>query len=349
MPIIDGSTQALVGKLGVFVGMDYVGKVEFTFNKTIPAGKIPAFGTEYSRTTYNKLWEEVQKHPEWKLTEEAWQEFYNTHNGQVPFYSDGDGSTTFRVPRLTGFFEGAGSLDEVGTIKEAGLPNITGQVTWTSWENGGHWSAKHTGALYATNAYTSAHTDSSGSDGGLYHDIAFDAAKSNSIYGTSDTVQPPSIVGMWVITAFVAVTGISSTTLDNIASGLTEAETRIGVLEENSKDSNNFAIISVNNGENVTINTDYIEENPFKGYYVNCIVELYIDTLGIWAQSGNYSDNGIERGMSWTQYVNGSEDTIRIHGGFTNLSTAIHSPLDLPEVTSAPCRVLVQKLGKIGE
>ena len=88
-----------------------------------------------------------------------------------------------------------------GTKKEAGLPNITGQVTWTSWGNGGHWSAKQTGALYASNQYTSGHTDCSGWDAGLYHDIAFNASRSNPIYGASETVQPPSVTVRYLIKA----------------------------------------------------------------------------------------------------------------------------------------------------
>lgn len=356
LPIIDGSSKALVGKLGVFVGMDYVGRIEFAINKTIPAGKIPAFGTTYSRATYNQLWEEVQKHPDRLLTEEAWQEFSKNNNGQVPYYSDGDGSTTFRVPCLTGFFEGAGSLEEVGTVKEAGLPEIEGV------SNSGYSDSRAltraTGAFdcskdrnteglllgyFATTSSTKTDTINT-----------FKASRSNPIYGNADTVQPPSIVGMWVITAFVAVTGISSTALDDIVSGVTEAETRIGALEENTNDSNNIKIIYPNGGTaeqpaEVTINNRYVEENPFPGYYVSCIVEILLD--GEWAEpfmSYVASDNG---GRGVTAGLVG--DNIIVQTGRNYLKMAGYDSGSLSmngeSVKNAPCRVIVYKLGKIGE
>ena len=121
----------------------------------------------------------------------------------------------------------------------------------------------------------------------------------------------------------------------------------IASIQTDISDESNFKVINVNNGAEITRGKDYTVQNPFKGYYVDCIVELYFPTLGTWAQSGNYSDDGYERGMSWTQYVSGNTDEIRIHGGYTSLYTSGHSPLELPDLTSGKCRVLVYKLGRI--
>ena len=76
-----------------------------------------------------------------------------------------------------------------GTTKEAGLPNITGTGIW-----GKSGETDASGAIYkvGSNAYSA--TNSGGT--ALYH--AFDASKSNSIYGKSTTVQPPAyIVNIW--------------------------------------------------------------------------------------------------------------------------------------------------------
>lgn len=77
---------------------------------------------------------------------------------------------------------------------DAGLPNIIG----TFKDNG------HAGALAATGAFTGT-KDGTGSnsgwtgDGGTY---TFNASRSNSIYGKSNTVQPPAyIVNVWRRTA----------------------------------------------------------------------------------------------------------------------------------------------------
>ena len=107
------------------------------------------------------------------------------------------GKTT--VPDYRGrFLEGN---QVAGTVKEAGLPNITGQTNYTSYNSGGFWSGNNTGALFATNRFSGHHTDSSGSEGHLYHAIAIDASKSNSIYGNSTTVQPPSVTVRYFIKA----------------------------------------------------------------------------------------------------------------------------------------------------
>lgn len=88
-----------------------------------------------------------------------------------------------------------------GTVKEAGLPNITGQTNYTSFNSGGFRSSNNTGALFATNRFAGYHTDSSSFESGLYHAIAIDASKSNSIYGNSTTVQPPSVTVRYFIKA----------------------------------------------------------------------------------------------------------------------------------------------------
>lgn len=323
---IDGTAKAIAMKTPFFLNSDYVGKIEFTFDKTIPAGKIPAFGTLYSRTTYNKLWEHLQQNPQKVLTETAWQEFYNAHNGQVPYYSDGDSSTTFRVPRLTGFAEGAGSLDEVGTWlpEKNSSPNVS-----KFWIKRSHrdWIDAGNGSWF-------------------FGFVDSDGGYSAPMPQGDDETRPASILGMWVITAFVAVTGISSTTLDNIASGLTETETRIGELE------NSFAIIPVNNGEDITINSRYIEENPFKGYYVTCEVQVQYKDKWSAVQGFIYSSGGY--GVTSGQLL--PDDSIIVQTGQNYLLTSSISDGNLfGDTTSAinlktaPCRVIVYKLGKIGE
>ena len=69
----------------------------------------------------------------------------------------------------------------------AGLPNITGTVHFGA-TNGGSGG----GAFYA--AYNAGVGDGDG-DGRVYNPvIGFNASRSSSIYGNSDTVQPPAII-----------------------------------------------------------------------------------------------------------------------------------------------------------
>ena len=75
----------------------------------------------------------------------------------------------------------------------AGLPNITGSIAQISETFSRYASSVNNSALYK-----SANTPSSGStpveaDVSDTGTLAFNASRSNSIYGASDTVQPPAI------------------------------------------------------------------------------------------------------------------------------------------------------------
>lgn len=74
-----------------------------------------------------------------------------------------------------------------GTTKEAGLPNITGHGL-RGGQDGSGGGAIYKGSIGLSNA----------NSGPYGADYGFDASKSNSIYGKSNTVQPPAyIVNIW--------------------------------------------------------------------------------------------------------------------------------------------------------
>ena len=89
------------------------------------------------------------------------------------------------------FVEGTTSIGSVGTFKSAGLPNITGSAQISTRYPLA--TTNHTGALYGT-ALGSA--DTHGQDVGdrLFRALALSASRSNSTYGSSSTVQPPSMM-----------------------------------------------------------------------------------------------------------------------------------------------------------
>ena len=202
-----------------------VGFEAFTTNPTLQAGWLPLLGGEYSRTTYADLWAWVQTQNGYLLEESAWQAKAAANGGNVPFYSKGNGSTTFRVPALKCWVRGANSISEVGGYLAAGLPNITGT---TNIRAHGLKSGNPIGALKGID---SGNLSMGGSDRASTFDVDIDASRSNSIYGNSSTVQPESIVGMWVVKAYGTVTNVGSTDVANISTGLTQAETRISTAE----------------------------------------------------------------------------------------------------------------------
>ena len=97
---------------------------------------------------------------------------------------------------------GASRSHAAGTTVKAGLPNIAGSLSETS-NNGkaspfrGNKNAiSSIGALAVTEA-NSPFCGFAGYEGSVY-DISFDASRSNSIYGSSDTVQPAAYyVHIW--------------------------------------------------------------------------------------------------------------------------------------------------------
>jgi microcystin-dependent protein len=106
-------------------------------------------------------------------------------------YGVGDGSTTFNLPdyNVSGRFVQGGTT--AGTVKSAGLPNITGDVGDFDTYN-----FQNTGA-FQLKSYTSYGTG--GSANRVFAMASFDASRSSAVYGNSGTVQPPALTACWQI------------------------------------------------------------------------------------------------------------------------------------------------------
>ena len=99
------------------------------------------------------------------------------------------GVGTWQLVAADRVLQGAGTGGNAGSTKEAGLPNITGNFRSDErgWNPNGAF-AKDSTANEAPNAGTSANMDW----------INFNASRSSSIYGNSNTVQPPAyLVNIW--------------------------------------------------------------------------------------------------------------------------------------------------------
>ena len=213
--------EEAASKGGVPVGFEY-----FTTNPNIPVGSLPLIGGTFSRTAYADLWAWVQTQTGYLISESAWQAKATANEGNVPFYSTGDGSTTFRVPSLSCWVKGANDVSEVGSYLKAGLPNIEGNSEWNIFipED------------YTTGAFARADGHSGRLTGSLTtpnYALSFDASRSNSIYGNSDTVQPPSIVGMWLVKAFGTVSNIGNQDIADVSASLARVENKMDEYTDN--------------------------------------------------------------------------------------------------------------------
>lgn len=132
-----------------------IGDPIFTLTNILGENEIWLEGAEVSRTTYSKLFE-----------------IYGTT------YGAGDGKTTFKLPDFRGRTLWGKKTNEAYGYIEAGLPSHTHTISRSCYE-GNTWSNEYgwggdTGRVRGPYSVTS-------------------SGASNSIYGKSTTVQPPSV------------------------------------------------------------------------------------------------------------------------------------------------------------
>ena len=166
------TTEFVNAKAGNYLplsGGTPTGVVQAFAGSTTPQGWLLCDGSAVSRTDYAALYAVI---------------------GTT--YGAGDGSKTFNLPNLTDKFIQGNSTS--GTVKSAGLPNITGHfamelVNPSESANGAFNLEK--GSLH----------DRGFSGGGTltWGDVYIDASRSSSVYGKSTTVQPPAVTMRYII------------------------------------------------------------------------------------------------------------------------------------------------------
>lgn len=155
------------------------GTVLWLSTPSVPAGYLLCNGSAVSRTAYPELFTAI---------------------GTT--YGTGDGSTTFNLPNLIDKFAEGSAV--AGTVKSAGLPNLTGDTTFYSFGNEG--SGTWAGCLKTNTMNDSAGTFVNGNLA-KYNKVELDASHGSTIYGNSDTVQPPALTLLPCIKAFSSVVG----------------------------------------------------------------------------------------------------------------------------------------------
>lgn len=154
-----------------------VGTVLHYAGSTAPNGWLVCDGSEVSKEEYAQLYADI---------------------GTA--YGTATSSDNFVLPNLIDRF--AQGSKTVGTQKEAGLPNITGSMSTTPVSSS---IQDSTGAI-CCDGYVEGIKDVGFGSGALWKGTSFgigflsiNASRSNSIYGNSDTVQPPSLTLLPII------------------------------------------------------------------------------------------------------------------------------------------------------
>jgi hypothetical protein len=98
------------------------------------------------------------------------------------------------LPNFTGIFPtGSDTAANTGKTVAAGLPNITATF-------GSHQAGLLSGCVVNLGSANSADIGDDGTSGSMIK-VKLDASSSNSIYGKSNTVQPPAIKVRFIIKA----------------------------------------------------------------------------------------------------------------------------------------------------
>ena len=195
--------------------------------QTPPDGAIQCNGATYDRALYMDFFDYAMSKG-WVKTESEWQSIASASGGYCPYYSQGNGSTTFRTPKFAPFMQIAIAGSSAGNYHRAGLPNISGRS-----DLGGIYSSfSYSGALYtewdAGDATGATHVNA-GSPQRVK--ITFSASNSSSVYGRSSTVQPES--NEWMICVVVAgqATNIGSVDVGNVMSAVAQVQASVSVVE----------------------------------------------------------------------------------------------------------------------
>lgn len=96
----------------------------------LDSGQLIRDGQIVSRSVYKDLWDFVQKHPSLLLTEEQWQAELSANEGVVNnYYSSGDGSTTFRLPKAGVIELPVITAENINKFSTDTQRNILGSIT----------------------------------------------------------------------------------------------------------------------------------------------------------------------------------------------------------------------------
>ena len=149
-------------------------------------------------------------------TEANWQTAVTTYGVCGKFVYDSVANTV-RLPKITGFVEGASGIANLGDLVEAGLPNITGTTASTITQSGLGWTSN--GALYGSRS-GNGNVPNSTTSGTYNNTINLDASLSSSIYGNSSTVQPQAIKVLYYIVVATTTKTDIEVDIDEIATDL---------------------------------------------------------------------------------------------------------------------------------
>lgn len=199
------------------VGFEY--EVPYT---ELTAGQLIRDGSLVDRNTYSELWKFVEAHPSMLVNDDEWLATLTANEGLVcNYYSTGDNSTTFRLPKAGTIVLPNSDPSKINTYSTDIQRNITGSITMIDTIGKTQNSA---GALLftATNASSSVNNNGNWSNSGT---IDFDASRSIGMDHTGNEVKPKTITKLSVVQAISEVVDAGTLDFENVVSTQNELTT----------------------------------------------------------------------------------------------------------------------------
>ncbi|WP_236233090.1 phage tail protein [Pseudomonas tohonis] len=232
VPAANASLQVLLTPAGASdAGMPVLSVQWWMSRSSIPAGSAPADGQLLSRALYPDVWAAIRDGKVPKTTEATW----SSDPTQRGMFTEGDGSTTFRMPDYNGkavgslgalFLRGDGALSagSAGVIQRDAMQQITGYTGQYTKVSAG---TAPSGAFSVAADTTTAHIGSSGSGS---TGLNFDSALSPNARTAPET-RSLNVTGCWVIQLAGSVTNAGSVDALALASAYAALVSRVETFE----------------------------------------------------------------------------------------------------------------------
>lgn len=227
--ITDNTAKWKAVKLTEFAGKSLpVGFMHFSLEKEVPAGELPASGYLYNRTLYADLWAYAQERG-LVISESEWQAQASANDGNCTYYSSGDGSTTFRVPKIPNTIVGdvPSDVPVVGNGMTLGLTDGAVYEGMRLLTDSAYRLTSHSG-LYGSNVGTVNGGASSITKNGISVGVTTDPTKSGIVAKMSST----KTTGQWLIVAVGTVSNIGNADVANVMQAVEQVQTALGNIKD---------------------------------------------------------------------------------------------------------------------
>lgn len=291
----------LAAKLQAIGTLHGIGETWFSIDGSVPAGGVPFCGQTVTRALYTDLYTWAQSNGKVK-TESEWQSYAAANGGNCPYYSDGDGSTTFRMPCVKAYLKGATSASNAGKYEAQALPNIKGSPIVG--ENNMQNLPTPTGAIYVSKTSNS-YAGSADSDNQL---LAFDASKYDPTYQDGADVTPETYTVLMGVYAVSIATNVGGTDVGTVLSKVSALETEVFRKSGDREMPSGYETLSVSSSA-VTVNESSPDSIEATGA---ALISVANGTSGkTWCKTVGISNANatISLGSSW-RWAGGSEATV---------------------------------------